>query len=97
MVNETNLLICRNCKRIAPDSDWLQASEGELACVECFSRSVEELDEDDVRKNRIELGSLLRIGLTMLLWFSLGVAFALPWLFTNEEIAENAFTFWRAF
>lgn len=96
MTNEPNLLICRNCKRIAPDSDWLQASEGENACVECFSRSVEELDEDDVRKNRIELGSLLRIGLTILLGFSVGVAFGLLWIFDNEDIINNTFTFWRA-
>jgi len=95
MTQKEIYLICRNCKRIAPDTDWLQASDGENACVECFSRSVEELDETEP-KDAVRLKSLLRIGLTMLLWFSLGVAFALPWLFTNEEIAENAWMFWRA-
>lgn len=52
---ETNYWICRNCKRIANGSDWLQVADGENACVECLSRSVEEMDTEDHRKYRSQL------------------------------------------
>lgn len=90
-------LYCANCKWTGRAGDALQVSDGEPVCPECLSRNVEELPEEPETKQLPNFGVMTRIGLTMLLWFALGIAFALPWLFDNDEIAENAINFWRNF